>query len=105
MIINYAIIQLLGKQYFISPKKIIDINFNLKINNFKIITINKILLLKKENKIQIGYPFLKNIKLYAKVIQITNKKKIIILKTKPKKNYTKKQGHKQKYIRIQFINI
>ena len=66
-----------------------------------VITLNKILLFKKSLKIQLGKPFLSKSILSAKILQDVKGPKFTVLKTKPKKNYTRVQGHRQKYSRVQ----
>ena len=56
------------------------------------------------NKIQLGQPFLENSKIPAKIIQQVKGKKITVLKTKPKKKYTRTRGHRQPYTRVQIDN-
>lgn len=95
-----AIIQISGKQLFIKTGQWYDIDFISKAFIGDYIHINNILFIFKYNKIQIGTPILKNIKLFAKVIQQIKSNKITILKTKPKKNYTRKYGHRQILTRV-----
>lgn len=99
-----AIIQISGKQIFIKIGQWYDIDFINKVFIGDYIAINNILFLNKYNKIQIGTPILKNIKLFAKVIQQIRSYKITILKTKPKKNYTRKYGHRKILTRILIEN-
>ena len=98
---DYAIIQTSGKQFLVKLDQWYDHDFILlpKIGSF--IALNKILLFKKENKIQLGQPFLNNIQILAKIIQTVKAKKITVLKTKPKKKYTRTKGHKTLLSRIQ----
>ena len=97
---EYIVIQISGKQYLMKLNTWYDIDFikYTKIND--IIILNKILLFFKDNKVQLGYPFLSDIKIYAKIIKHIKNKKVTVLKTKPKKNYTRKYGHRQKFTRI-----
>jgi large subunit ribosomal protein L21 len=97
---EYIITQISGKQYLMELDKWYDIDFieNVKIND--IIILNKILLFCKNNKVQLGYPFLSNMNIYAKILRQIKNKKIVILKTKPKKHYTRTHGHRQKCTRI-----
>jgi large subunit ribosomal protein L21 len=102
---KYAIAQTSGKQFLIKPGQWYDMDF---INKGKIgdfIYLNKILLFRNENKIQIGTPFLTNSKIPAKIIQQVKGKKITVLKTKPKKNYTRTRGHRQLYTRVQIDSL
>jgi large subunit ribosomal protein L21 len=102
---KYVIAQFSGKQILFKPNLWYDINFlkNALVNNF--ISLNKILLYRDDKKIQIGFPFLTNIQLYAKVIKHFSNKKTIIIKTKPKKNYTRTFGYINKCTRIYIQNI
>jgi large subunit ribosomal protein L21 len=104
---NYAIIYISGKQYIIKPNYWYDFNINNSLDYLKPNTsffFKRILLLKKNGKIQIGQPFLLNVVIVGKILQKIKKKKIIIVKTKPKKKYTRKHGHRQMYSRIYIYN-
>jgi large subunit ribosomal protein L21 len=97
---KYAIIQNSGKQYIITPGKWYDIDYIKDGQVGDYISLNKILLIKKENDIILGKPFINNTIIYGKIIQQIKSKKITILKTKPKKNYTRTKGHRQLYTRL-----
>jgi large subunit ribosomal protein L21 len=102
---NYTIVQVSGKQLLMKPGQWYDLDFIKNGINGNYISLKKILLIKKENKIQLGMPFLLNTELPVKILQTIKGKKLIILKTKPKKNYTKIRGHKQIYTRVKIENI
>lgn len=99
---EYLIIQTSGKQKIINFDKWCDIDFvrNAEINSY--LAFQRILLYRQNQRVQIGFPILKNGFFVAKVIGQVSSKKCLVLKTKPKKNYTRRKGHKQKYTRIQF---
>jgi len=97
---KYAIAQTSGKQFLIKPGQWYDVDFiNGNLGDF--IYLNKILLFRKENQIQLGKPFLTDSQIPAKIIQQVKGKKITVLKTKPKKKYTRTKGHRQAYTRVQ----
>ena len=96
----YAFAQISGKQFVIKSGKWFDVDYIKQGNTGDYIILNKILFFKNQNKFQIGKPILKKCRIYAKIIQQVVGNKIKILKTKPKKNYTKTQGHKQMFTRI-----
>jgi large subunit ribosomal protein L21 len=102
---KYAIAQTSGKQFLIKPGEWYDIDFikNAKLGDY--ISLNKILFFRKENEIQIGKPFLINSQIPAKIIQQVKGPKITVLKTKPKKKYTRTRGHRQSYTRIQIEEL
>jgi len=97
---KYAVIKVAAKQLLIKPGEWYDINVS---NNVKIgekVTFNNVLLFKKENTIQLGKPFLKEVTIVGEVIKKVKSKKITVLKTKPKKKYTRTKGHREEYTRI-----
>lgn len=100
---KYAIAQTSGKQFLVKPGQWYDVDFiNGSLGDF--IYLNKILFFRKNNEIQLGRPFLEKSKIPAKIIQQVKGPKITVLKTKPKKKYTRTQGHRQSYTRVQIDN-
>ena len=102
---KYAIAQTSGKQFLVKPGEWYDIDFIRDGEIGDYIYLNKILMFRNETEIQIGRPFLTESKIPAKIIQHVKGKKITVLKTKPKKGYTRKRGHRQPYTRIQIDTL
>jgi len=97
---SYTIVQTSGRQFVLKQGEWYDVDFISKSSIGDYVYLNKLLLLKKEKKVQIGKPFL-NGQISAQVIQKVKGPKVVVLKTKPKKRYTRKRGHRQVYTRIQ----
>jgi large subunit ribosomal protein L21 len=102
---SYAIAQTSGKQFLLKPGQWYDVDFIKSGNLGDYIYLNKILFFRTENKIQVGKPFLLNSQIAAKIIQQVKGRKITVLKTKPKKKYTRTRGHRQCYTRVQIDMI
>lgn len=102
---KYAIAQTSGKQFLVEPGQWYDVDFieNGKLGDF--IYLNKILFFRKKDKVQVGKPFLLTSRIPAKIIQQVKGPKITVLKTKPKKNYTRVRGHRQSYTRVQIDSL
>jgi len=98
---KYALTQTSGKQWLMKPGEWYDLDFITKTILGDFLLINKILFFRKKDQIQLGFPFLPKIQIPAKIIQQVKGKKILVLKTKPKKKYTRVRGHRQPYTRIQ----
>jgi large subunit ribosomal protein L21 len=98
---KYAIAQTSGKQFLLKPGEWYDMDYIKTGLEGDLIYLNKILLLKKINSLQIGKPFLLKSQIVAKIIQQVKGPKITVLKTKPKKKYTRTRGHRQSYTRVQ----
>ena len=64
-----------------------------------------VILVSDEGKIQIGNPYVKDVKVEGKVVSHGKAKKIIVFKMKAKKNYRRKQGHRQPYTKVEITAI
>ena len=102
---NYIIAQTSGKQFLLKPGEWYDVDLISTGNVGDYIYLNKILFFRKENQIQLGKPFLSNCQVSAKIIQQVKGPKMTVLKTKPKKKYTRTCGHRQAYTRVQIDQI
>ncbi|MDW8055184.1 MAG: 50S ribosomal protein L21 [Elusimicrobiota bacterium] len=92
----YAVAEIGGKQYILTAgdKVIVE---KLKLDKGNEYVIDKVLLVKHEDgKIEIGRPYLDNVKILAEVSEHIKSKKVIVLrKGNPKKNWRRKYGHRQ----------
>jgi large subunit ribosomal protein L21 len=86
-----AVIETSGKQFLVKEGNKILINKTDKKEGEEIV-FDKVLLV-KNNDIKIGKPYVENAKVVGKVIRKI-KKKILIIKFKPKTRYRKKKGYK-----------
>jgi len=97
---DYAITQTSGKQFVLKQNQWFDMDLVGKAGIGDFLCLNKVLFFRKENKVQLGKPFLTESLIPVKVIQQVLGDKITVLKTKPKKKYTRTRGHRQKYTRV-----
>ena len=86
-----AVIETSGKQFLVKEGNKILINRTDKKEGEEIV-FDKVLLV-KNNDIKIGKPYVENAKVVGKVIRKI-KKKILIIKFKPKTRYRKRKGYK-----------
>ncbi len=100
----YAIIESCGKQYKVAEG---DVVFFEKLNaeEGSQVTFDKVVLVSEEGKVQIGNPYVKDVKVEGKVVSNGKAKKIIVFKMKAKKNYRRKQGHRQPYTKVEITSI
>ena len=101
----FAIIKTGGKQYKIKEN---DTIFVEKLKNKKgdKIDIKDVLLLSNDEKnIKIGTPFLKGITIKAEVLEQKKNKKVIVFKKKRRKNYKRKNGHRQEITVLKILKI
>ncbi|WGH28083.1 MAG: 50S ribosomal protein L21 [Candidatus Shikimatogenerans bostrichidophilus] len=101
-----AIIKLGNHQYLIKENKYIYINkIKIKENEKFVINNNILLIIKKNNKVLIGKPYINNFIIKFLVLKHLKDKKKIIFKKKRRKGYKKKMGYKQKLTKIKLIYI
>ena len=52
-----------------------------------------------------GTPVVKGVSAKAEVLEHGKGKKVVVFKYKPKKDYRKKQGHRQPYTKVKILSI
>lgn len=101
----YAIIETGGKQYRVQEG---DTLFIEKLDTMEGEKINfeKILAFSKEGEVSFGKPYMEGVTVEATVIEQGKGPKVIVYKYKAKKDYRRKQGHRQPYtkVKIEAIN-
>ena len=100
----YEIIESCGKQYKVAQGDVVFFE-KLDAEEGKKITFDKVILVSEDEKVQVGNPYVKGVKVEGKVVSHGKAKKIIVFKMKPKKNYRRKQGHRQPYTKVEITGI
>ena len=100
----YAIIESCGKQYKVAEGDVVFFE-KLDAEEGKKVTFDKVILVSEEGKVQVGAPYVKGVKVEGKVVSHGKGKKIIVFKMKAKKNYRRKQGHRQPYTKVEITTI
>jgi large subunit ribosomal protein L21 len=95
----YAIIVTGGKQYKVEEGSTLYIE-KLAANEGDTVTFDQVLLVSKDGKVTAGAPTVAGASVTAKVEKHGKGEKIIVFKYKAKKNYRKKQGHRQPFTKV-----
>ena len=99
----YAIIATGGKQYRVSEGDVIYIE---KIDADVDSTVSfDVLLVGNEGDVKVGTPVVEGVKVEGKVVGQVRGEKIVVFKYKSKKNYRRKQGHRQPYTKVEITKI
>lgn len=99
----YAIIETGGKQIKVEEGQTITIE-KLVEEAGDVVNFDKVLFVGGDN-VKVGAPYVEGASVAAKVEQQGRQKKITIYKFKAKKNYSRKQGHRQPYTRVTIEKI
>ena len=94
----YAVIETGGKQYKVQEGDVITVE-KLKAEAGDTITFDKVLLMSDGKEVKVGTPYLAEA-VTGSVVENGKGKKVIIFKYKAKKDYRKKQGHRQPYTMV-----
>ncbi len=100
----WALVEYKGFQFHVKEGQDIIVPLIHEIEE-KEIEIDKVLVLNHGNKTVVGTPYVEGAKVKAKIIEHLKLPKKIIFKYKPKKNYRRKLGHRQKATRIKILQI
>lgn len=101
----YAVIETGGKQHKVTEGEILRID-KLDVEPGAEVVFDKVMMVKADDeKVTIGQPYVENASVTAEVLEQGKDKKIIVFKYKRKKNYQRKQGHRQRYTAVKIKAI
>ena len=100
----YAVIETGGKQHKVAEGEILKVE-KLKASEGEPVDITDVLLVEKDGEVTLGSPFIEGAKVTAKILRHGKEDKVTIIKMKRRKDYRKKQGHRQNYSEIQIEQI
>ena len=99
----YAIIESGGKQYKVEKGNVVKVE---KLDAEVGAEVSFQALMTASGKtIKVGKPVIKDVTVKGKVIAHDKAKKVIVFKYKPKKDYRKKQGHRQPFTKVEITEI
>ncbi len=101
---SYAIIRTGGKQFRAEPGKSLRIPSILG-EAGTAVEFNDVLLGSDGNSVRAGVPTLAGAKVTGEIVKHGKDEKIIVFKFKRRKNYARKQGHRQKFTEVRIKDI
>ena len=99
----YAVIETGGKQYRVQEGDVITVE-KLNAEAGDKVTFDKVLLMSDGKDVKVGTPYL-DAAVSGSVVENGKGKKVIIFKYKAKKDYRKKQGHRQPYTMVKIESL
>lgn len=100
----YAIIETGGKQYKVQNGDQIRVE-KLSADAGSTVVFDKVLACGEGSDIKVGTPYLEGLTVEGEVVESGKGDKVIIFKYKAKKDYRKKQGHRQPYTLVEISAI
>ena len=100
----YAVVMTGGKQYRVSAGDKIRVE-KLNAETGSTVSLDKVLVVGGEGETMVGAPYVAGACVEAEVVENGKADKVIIFKYKAKKDYRKKQGHRQPYTELKINGI
>lgn len=101
---KYAIFESGGKQYKAVEGTMVDVDL-LPVEAGESLSLGSVLLVADGDKVSVGTPTVKGVKVNTTVVGIEKGPKVVIFKYSPKKRIRVKTGHRQKYTRLKIEKI
>ncbi|AFS25087.1 50S ribosomal protein L21 [Chlamydia psittaci] len=102
---SYAIIQTGSKQYQVSEGDIIDVELLDGVSEGQEVVFDQVLFTFDGSKVSLGTPTVKNAIVKGELLSQVRGEKVIAYKYKRRKNYHRKIGHRQNYLRVKISNL
>ena len=99
----YAVIETGGKQYRVKEGDVIVVE-KLKAEVGEKVEFDRVLCLGEGDKVAIGQPYLDSA-VTGQIVENGKGEKVIIFKYKSKKDYRKKQGHRQPFSKVEILTL
>lgn len=100
----YAIIDDHGQQYTVREGDVIRIDLK-DLTEKEQVTFDRVLMLRGDEETKVGTPTVAGASVTATVLGMIKDKKIVVRKFKRRKNYRRKQGHRQRYTEVRIDSI
>jgi len=100
----FAIAETSGRQFLFKVNQYYDLD-RINAKEKEKIILNNILLIKDNQDISIGKPYIENAEIELEVMSHKRDKKIIVYKMRPKKKTRRKMGHRQELTRVMVKSI
>jgi len=95
----YAVLTTGGKQYRVQEGDVLFVEkLNAEVDST--VELTEVLAVAKDGEIKVGAPVVEGAKVVAKVLAQGKSKKVVVFKYKRKKDYRRKNGHRQPYTKI-----
>jgi large subunit ribosomal protein L21 len=100
----YAVVASGGKQYRVQEGQTLRVE-KLTGEVGASVQFDQVLLYSDGKTLNVGTPYLENIKVHGRIVDQGKAEKIIVFKYKRRKRYRRKQGHRQPYTAIRIDQI
>ena len=102
----YAIVEINGQQFKVEEGKKIFVNRIKDAEEGKTVEFDKVLLVDNDGAVTVGAPTVEGAKVVVEVVNpLVKGDKVIVFKMKRRKDYRKKNGHRQQYTKVEVKQV
>lgn len=100
----FAVVDIAGQQFKVEENNTYYVP-RLDAEVAKELTFDKVLLVSENDETKVGAPAVEGVSVTAKVVEHLQDGKVIVFKSKRRKSYKKKNGHRQQLTKIEVTKI
>jgi large subunit ribosomal protein L21 len=100
----YALVEIKGKQYKAEKGSVLKIDRVVEVKG-ESLNFDSVLMLRDEEAVKVGTPYVEGAQVTVTVEEHGRDKKVIVNKFKKRKNYRRKQGHRQQFTLVRVEDI
>jgi len=100
----FAVLNTGGKQYKVSQGDLINIE-KLESDVGDKVTLSQVLMVGEGENVEVGSPYISNCEVTGEVVEQGKSAKIIVFKKRRRKNYRRKNGHRQRFTQLKITEI
>ncbi len=100
----YAVIQTGGKQYKVEPGDTVNIE-TINGSDGDSVEFDEVLLIENDGDVNVGTPLIPGAKVKGTILGHDRGKKLIVFKLKRRKDYRRKNGHRQNYTAVKIDSV
>ena len=100
----YAVVKIKGHQYRVQPDGLLQVEL-IDSEVGQTVSFDEVLMVSDGDDIKVGAPNIEGATVDAEIIEHGRSRKIVVFKKKRRKNYRRKNGHRQGYTQLKITGI
>ena len=106
IIIMYAIVEINGQQFKVEQGQKLFVNRIKDAEEGKTVEFDRVLLIDADGAVKVGAPTVEGAKVVVEVVNpLVKGEKVIVFKMKRRKDYRKKNGHRQQFTQVEVKQV
>jgi len=100
----YAVVKIKGHQYRVQPDGLLQVQL-IDSEVGQTVSFDEVLMVSDGDDVKVGSPTIEGATVDAEIVEHGRSRKIVVFKKKRRKNYRRKNGHRQGYTQIKITGI